>query len=187
MNAVSTPPDHSEERQLIIDCLKRERRAQSELYRRYYATVRGICRRYATQDSQVSALVNETYNTAFKSLPQYKGEGPFAAWLRRIAVTTCIDELRRTKAIHRKVVYTEPPPGNALVSPAALDKLALTDLVRIIQRLPATPRTVFNLHIVEGYSHAEIAKQLGLTSANSRYYLRRARFLLQSFLTQENY
>ena len=120
-------------------------------------------------------------------LQQYNNKGPFGAWLRRITVNVCIDELRRSKALkHRKpkaglVEQTLP------VSPAVLERLALADLVALIQQLPVMPRTVFNLYAVEGYSHAEIAQRLKLSQANSRYFFRRSRLLLQALLQNQNF
>ncbi|MEO0732349.1 MAG: sigma-70 family RNA polymerase sigma factor, partial [Bacteroidota bacterium] len=158
-----------------------------ELYRRYFPLVRGVCRRYAEEQDQIDDWVNRSFLRGFSALKQYDGKGPFGAWLRRVSVNVCIDELRRSRALKRREPKVDQVELTVLVSPAALERLALADLVTLIQQLPVMPRTVFNLYAVEGYSHREIAKRLKLSQANSRYFFRRSRLLLQSLLQNQNF
>ncbi|MEL7159302.1 MAG: RNA polymerase sigma factor [Bacteroidota bacterium] len=181
------PPPAIDDVFLIRGCRTGNRRAEMELYRRYFPLVRGICRRYAEQQDQIDDWVNRSFLRGFSALKQYDSKGPFGAWLRRITVNVCIDELRRSQALKRRKPVTDLEETTVPVSPAALEQLALADLVVLIQQLPVMPRTVFNLYAVEGYSHAEIAKRLKLSQANSRYFFRRSRLLLQSLLQNQKF
>ncbi|MEM6771613.1 MAG: RNA polymerase sigma factor [Bacteroidota bacterium] len=175
-------PPATDDAFLIQGCKEGQQRAEMELYRRYYPLVRGVCRRYAEQEDQIDDWVNRSFLRALSALHQYNSQGALGAWLRRITVNVCIDELRRSQALKRRSPGVDLAALTIPVTPAALDALALADLIAMIQQLPTLPRTVFNLHVVEGYSHAEIAHQLGLSEVNSRYFLRRSRLLLQSII-----
>ncbi|MEM9928975.1 MAG: RNA polymerase sigma factor [Bacteroidota bacterium] len=172
---------------LVQGCLTGSQRAEMELYRRYFPLVRGVCARYTERADQIDDLVNRSFLRGFRALKQYDSRGSLGAWLRRIAVNVCIDELRRSKALKHRRPKTDPVEHTIPVSPAALEQLALADLIALIQQLPTLPRTVFNLYAVEGLSHAEVAKRLKLSEANSRYFFRRSRLLLQSLLQNQNY
>lgn len=181
------PPPAIDDAFLVQGCLTGNQRAEMELYRRYFPLVRGVCYRYAERQDQIDDWVNRSFLRGFSALKQYDRKGPFGAWLRRITVNVCIDELRRSKALKRRRPKADLDESIIPVSPAALERLALADLVVLIQQLPAMPRTVFNLYVVEGYSHAEIAKRLKLSQANSRYFFRRSRLLLQALLKNQNF
>jgi len=183
----SGPPPAIDDVFLVKGCLAGNQRAEMELYRRYYPLVRGVCYRYAEQQDQLDDWVNRSFLRAFSALKKYGNKGPFGAWLRRITVNVCIDELRRSKALKRRRPKADLVEPTIPVSPAALERLALADLVVLIQQLPVMPRTIFNLYVVEGYSHAEIAKRLKLSEANSRYFFRRSRLLLQTLLQNQNF
>lgn len=179
-----THPSLSAEQELINGCLAGEARAERLFYDKFYRMVLGVTSRYALDQQQAVDYLNRTFLTIFRNLRQYRGEGSLSAWIKSVCINECLSQLR----IKRNQSYAEIPDHNeASVNPAALCSLQMEDLVRLIQTLPIVPRTVFNLTAVEGFSHAEVAKKLGIKENNSRYHLRQARLQLQAALKKMNY
>lgn len=170
--------------ELIRRCTAGEARAQRVFYDRYYRLVLGVTSRYAVDQQQARDYLNQAFLKALASLNQFRGESELGGWLRKIAVNVCLTQLR----IRRNESYAELPDSERerAETPRALQQLALEDLVRLIQQLPAVPRAVFNLTAVEGLSHKEAARRLGIKEATSRYHLRQARLRLQAALKNLN-
>jgi len=164
--------------ELLARCRAGETRAQKEFYNAHYRLVLGITSRYSLDQQQAVDFLNRTFLTVFRSLDKYRGEGEVGAWVRKICVNVCLGQLR----IRRNQSYAELPAQERerCAAPSALHHLAVEDLVALIRQLPEVPRTVFNLTAVEGYSHREVAKRLGIEEATSRYHLRQARIRLQA-------
>ncbi len=169
---------------LLARCVKGDVRAQKAFYEQHYSLVLGITSRYALDQQQARDFLNQTFLAVFKSLDKFRNEGEIGAWIRRISVNVCLGQLR----IRRNQSYAELPESNSNRSadPAALQKLAVEDLIALIRQLPEVPRTVFNLTAVEGYSHREAAAHLGIEEATSRYHLRQARLRLQAAVNKLN-
>lgn len=169
---------------LVARCVQGDVRAQKEFYEAHYRLVLGITSRYALDQQQARDFLNRTFFTVFKSLEKFRNEGEIGAWIRRICVNVCLGQLR----IKRNQSYAELPERDKERSadPAALQQLAVEDLVALIRQLPEVPRTIFNLTAVEGYSHREAAAQLGIEEATSRYHLRQARLRLQAAVNKLN-
>ena len=182
--ATNTTPCIDAERALIDRCLAGEARAERTLYERFYRLVLGTTSRYALDQQQAMDFANRTFLTVFNNLSKYRGEGSLAAWVKSVCVNECLSQLR----IRRNQPYQEIPDHHEVsADPAALAALQLEDLVALIQSLPPVPRTVFNLTAVEGFSHAEVARRLGIKENNSRYHLRQARLQLRAALTELKY
>ena len=180
-----TPPfeSSSAEEELVSRCLAGDAKAERLFYDKHYSAVLGVTSRYALDQQQAVDFLNRTFITAFKNLSQFRGEGSLVGWVKAIASNECLSQLR----IKRNQSYDElPDHDEASIDPSALQSLNMQDLVRLIQRLPIVPRTVFNMSAVEGYSHAEVAARLGITETNSRYHLRQARLQLQAAVTKMN-
>lgn len=174
----------SREQDVLDRCIAGDERAQREFYDTHYRLILGITSRYAVDQQQAVDFLNRTYLTVFRSLDKYRNEGEIGGWIRKICVNVCLGQLR----IRRNQSYAELPPQERERSadPAALQRLAVEDLVALIRKLPEVPRTVFNLAAVEGYSHREVAKRLGIEEATSRYHLRQARIRLQAAVNHLN-
>ena len=171
-------------RELIQQCLVGDARAQQVFFETHYRMVLGITSRYAVDRQQAKDFLNQTFLKAFTSLDQFRGDGEIGGWLRKICVNVCLGQLRT----RRNQPYAELPASatEETEAPIALQQLALEDLVALIQQLPPVPRAVFNLTAVEGFSHREAGRRLGLTEATSRYHLRQARLRLQAALKKVN-
>ncbi len=141
-----------------------------------------ICLRYASDVDAAKSLTNQAFLKAFQSLHQCEGYQAFAAWLHRITVNTCIDYTRKMKR-NRTVALDDA--GEVAIPSSVLDKMAAEDLLKLLQQLPPMTRTVFSLYVVEGFKHAEIAEQLGMSVGTSRWHLSTAKQELKRLL--QNY
>ena len=119
----------------------------------------------------------------FNKLDSYQGTGSFEGWARKIFVNTALMHLRKTDALGLSDDITE---ARSLFTEEAtpLEKMGYKELMRLIEALPSDARTVFNMYVVEGYSHKEIAQELGCTEATSRSKLQRARLRLQEMINE---
>ena len=126
-------------------------------------------------------ILQEGFVTLFTKLDSYQGTGSFEGWARRIFVNTALMHLRRTDALGLSDDISE---ARTLYSEEAtpVQKMGYKELMRLIEALPPDARTVFNMYVIEGYSHKEIAEALGCTEATSRSKLQRARLRLQEMI-----
>jgi RNA polymerase sigma factor (sigma-70 family) len=134
--------------------------------------------RYARSRAHADDLLQETFLRVFERLPQFRREGSFDGWMRRVAVTTCLDHFR-TDA-QRWLRATEIDQAAAITSEDAdaINNLAQQDLIHLISTLPDGYRIVLNLYCLEGYSHREIGERLGIDERTSSSQLAKARRLL---------
>ncbi len=166
---------------LLAGCQRHEPAAQAALYRHFAPRVLGICRRYARAGAQADDWLQETFLRVFQRLDQFRGEGPFEAWVRRVAVTTCLDHYRAEAGRWRD----QPLEAAGDLTTDAADALAhlgQQELLRLIERLPDGYRVVLNLYCIEGYSHKEIGQQLGIDEKTSSSQLFKARRLLAEWV-----
>ena len=165
----------------MADCLRAEPAAQEALYRHFAPRVLGVCVRYARSRAQADDWLQETFIRVFGRLEQFRGEGPFDAWVRRVAITTCLDHYRADAPRWRD----EPLEAAADLTSDdadALTNLGQQDLLRLVGRLPDGYRLVLNLYCLEGYSHREIGQQLGIDERTSSSQLFKARRLLAEWV-----
>lgn len=165
-------------RRLIAKCKKQEWAAQKELYLLFADEMMSIAIRYVKDLPSAKDLVQDTFLTFFKKINQYDPQkGTLGAWLSRILINTAFGEYRKNK----KIVYIgdDAMPDQVSDESSALDKLEAEDLIKLINRLPEGTRIIFNLKVIEGYSHTEIGKMLQITASTSRSQLTRAKKLLR--------
>ncbi len=167
------------EKTLINDCIKGKMKAQKELYACYADLMLAICLRYVADRLEAEDLMIQGFTKVFDKLGQYKFEGSFEGWLRRVFVNECLMYLRKQKH------YMTPIETADRESVTAWEETSLEtqDLLQLVQELPAGYRTVFNLYAIEGYNHKEIAEQLGISEGTSKSQLSKARGMLQRWLT----
>lgn len=171
-------------RPLIQACLKKDRRSQKELYRLFYAYGINVCLHYSNNLEDAKDIFNDGFFKALTSLDQYNQTLPFKAWLRRILINTAIDYHRK---YHKNVFTMEIVPENEpFTTESGFDNLAMDDLLAMIQQLTPMYRLVFNLYILEGMKHQEIAEQLKISVGTSKSNLLRAKAKLREMVNQEN-
>jgi RNA polymerase sigma factor (sigma-70 family) len=171
------------ERELIEGCRKKIAKCQRSLFEKYAGKMMTVCRRYSCDHKEAEDMLQESFISIFFSIDQYRFEGSFEGWIRKIVVHTAIG------MIQRKKVHFTGIAGDAQDAPAvdadALDQLGAEELLSLISNLPDGYRTVFNLYVVEGYDHNEIATMLEITPATSRSQLLKARLSLQTQIKEQ--
>lgn len=172
----------SDEEVLIQKCRKSDRQAQKELYNKYSSKMFGICLRYVKDSAQAEDVTITAFVKIFKKIDQFKADGSFEGWIRRIVVNESLGYIRKNKSMYLEVdieMADREPDYSSLNN-----QLEAEDLMTLVQELPTGYRTVFNLYAIEGYSHKEIADELGVSVNTSKSQLSRARALLQKQLLE---
>ncbi|WP_345225643.1 sigma-70 family RNA polymerase sigma factor [Hymenobacter koreensis] len=163
--------------ELISACRQGSVRAQKQLYERFAGLMLTVCLRYLRQRTDAEEAMLMGFTKVFRALDQYRHEGSFEGWIRRIMVNEALGQLRRKEPLHLAIddMVTDVPSTQA----DAESNLAAADLMQLLSELPAGYRTVFNLYAVEGYNHPEIAELLGISEGTSKSQLSKARAMLQ--------
>ena len=169
---------------LIEKCVKNDEKAQASIYEKYASTMMAICMRYIREQSEAEDIMIQGFMKAFKKIDQFKFEGSFEGWLRRIMVNESLTYLRKHKNMYLEVDIekADMEPDFSTLS----HQLEADDLLKMVQELPMGYRTVFNLYAIEGFSHKEIGEQLGITTSTSKSQLNRARNMLQNMLIKND-
>ncbi len=168
------------ESDLIRGCLEGDRRMQEELYRRLSPRMYAVCLRYAGNAEEAEDILQEGFIKVFKKLDSYRGEGSFEGWVRRVFVNTAIEHFRRKRYLQPVTEKEENTiEGKSL---SALDELGEKDILELVQQLSPGYRTVFNMYVVEGYTHKEIGDLLGISEGTSKSQLSRAKVILQDMV-----
>ena len=173
-----------QEQDLISACLRKERWAQKMLYEEHYPKMMGVCLRYAGSQDEALDILHEGFIKVFKNLNKYEPGTSLNSWIRRIMVNTAIDYYR--KMVRRRTEDIETAYSVSSNDADALSQMSEQEILEAIQELSPTYRAVFNLYIIEGYSHKEIADLLDINESTSRSNLVKARIKLQERLSAKN-
>ena len=165
--------------QLINSCKKGDRAAQRVLYDRLAPRMFPVCIRYVGDRTLAEDILQDGFVTLFTKLDNYKGDGSFEGWARRIFVTTALMYLRKKYAL-KMSDDLEVAKGLKTEVTGQIADIGYKELMEMVMSLPTGFRTVFNMYAVEGYSHKEIADILGISEVTSRTQYSRARAILQS-------
>ncbi|MCY7359856.1 MAG: sigma-70 family RNA polymerase sigma factor [Rudanella sp.] len=175
-------PFFQSESQLMTALKRNDNRAQKVVYERYSGKMMAVCVRYIANGSDAEETMIDGFMRAFERIGQFREEGSFEGWLRRIMVTESLMFLRKTKSWRQEIgldeIITEPDYD------WADNSLEADDLLRLVGQLPDGYRTIFNLYAIEGYTHQEIANELGISEGTSKSQLSRARLWLQTSLVK---
>jgi RNA polymerase sigma-70 factor (ECF subfamily) len=156
---------------------------QEDLYLRFSPKMYAVCLRYASNVEDAQDLLQEGFIKVYRNLHHFRAEGSFEGWIRRVFVNTSIEHFRKKST--KLAMVTEKEEGsieNTDIS--ALENLAEKDIIKIVQELSPGYRAVFNLYVVEGYSHKEIGEMLGISEGTSKSQLARAKSVLQKKIAQ---
>ncbi|MBA3665098.1 MAG: RNA polymerase sigma factor [Bacteroidetes bacterium] len=167
--------------QLIALCIKRDRKAEYELYKNTYSYLISICMRYTRDKDTASEILNVGFMKILTNLEKYNLAIPFKVWIRKIMVNTLIDEYRKNKREREKVTYVEEYYDSSGFSEAneAISKFDCKQIYDLINKLPEATKQVFNLFVIDGYAHKEIADMLGISEGTSKWHLNAARTKLK--------
>lgn len=165
---------------ILEGCLKQERGAQEQLYRHCYPSFLRFCLRYADGPADAADILNKAFFNILTRFEQFQGKGDVLGWMKRIVLNAAIDYVRANRRFRQNVAIETI--ADLTNSSGADDHLAEQDILALLRDLPLTASAVFNLFVIEGYSHREIGELLGISEANSKWYLHYARKFLQKKL-----
>ncbi|MVN20592.1 RNA polymerase sigma factor [Mucilaginibacter arboris] len=169
--------------ELIEGCRLGNRKAQETLYKLFAAKMLGVCLRYATDKMEAEDMLQNGFIKVFGKLKDFKGEGSFEGWVRRIMVHSSIEYYRKHHKM-MQLVEMDAPGAEQSVNAVAASSLEAKDLLAMIQTLPAGYRMVFNLYAMEGFSHKEIGAMLQISEGASKSQLSRARTILKEMVNK---
>ena len=167
-----------DEAELIAACSRGDRNAQRMLYEKYSSVMYPVCVRYLGREDAKDVL-QDGFLTVFDKIGTYKGEGSFEGWMRKIFVNASLMRLRKADALRYSEDITEAPELGGTMEHGVLEQISSKEILDLVAELPSGLRSVFNLFVLDGYSHAEVGAILGITEQSSRSQASRARSLLQ--------
>ena len=173
---------------LITACINRERKAQYELYKQTYRYLMSICVRYTSSYEEAQEALNTGFLKILNNMDKYRSNVPFKAWIRRVLINVLIDEYRKEKK-HKDTIqynpeYAESPDMVSLNE--AIARMDVEVIHKLIMQLPPVSQKVFNLYVIDGYEHKEIAAMLGISEGTSKWHLHHSREQLKQMLSHVN-
>ena len=169
------------EADIIKGCVKKDPNCQRILFEQYAGKMMSLCMRYV-DDEEAKDILQVGFLKVFDYIHQYKGEGSFEGWMRRVFVSVAIRHISKKKI--KMIDIGEVDTDNSFEDPDVITKLSEDEIHRLIRKLPEGYRAVFNLHVLEGYSHEEIGNLLKIQATTSRTQLLKARKMLQAFIAK---
>lgn len=168
--------------QIVKGCLENNEQIQRELFERFKNKMMGVCLRYTDDADEAQDILQNGFIKVFENIHTFKGTGVLEGWIRKIMVNTALNNYRKKKH-ERNHLDVDSVDYLLEANTYEFETLAAKDLLGIINTLPTGFRTVFNLYAIEGYSHKEIAAQLGISEGTSKSQYSRAKAHLQKIIT----
>lgn len=162
---------------IISECIAGDQKSMAKLYHQFAPKMFGVCLRYARDTSEAEDTMQEGFIKVFSNLKTFRNEGSLEGWIRRIMINVSLEKIRKLHLMH--------PVGDVSVydtvnfSDDVIAKIAADDLIKLIQELPPRYRLVFNLYVMEGMTHQEIALEMKISEGTSKSNLARAREILK--------
>jgi len=171
------------EKELIRGCQQKNRQMQQRVYEKYSPKMLGVCKRYLKDPMAAEDALVEAFFKVFTKIDQFQGAGSFEGWIRRIVVNESLMHLRKRKPTE---LGFEPLESDAKTVLTVQDTLEAEDILALLAKLPKGYRTVFNLYVIEGYKHREIAEKLEISINTSKSQLILAKKKMQDLVNQQN-
>ncbi len=163
--------------ELVENCKKGDRKAQERLYREYSPILFGTCLKYSRNKTEAEDNLHDSFLTIFDKIGQYRAQGSFEGWAKRITVNTVMQKYRKEE--HLKMVTDNFQDQDEVEVDSGYTNIGLDTLLGYIQELPNKYRLTFNMYVLDGYSHKEIGALLGTSPSTSKSNLARARMILK--------
>lgn len=184
-------PDRQQLKNIIQGCVIASRQSQKEFYQLYYGFAMGICMRYCNTHDDAMEVVNDAFIKIFRTLPQFEPrhdnfEASLMGWMKSIIINTSIDHFRKNKNNYLTGDIKEEHQEMTDVDASAIDRMSYKEIMEMVQKLSPGYRTVFNLHVIDGFKHEEIAEQLNISVGTSKSNLAKARINIQKMLKEAN-
>lgn len=170
------------QQEIINGCRKQDPRFQKALVVQYSGLLLAVSHRYVRDTESAKDVLQEALVKILRAIPDYKEQGNFEAWIKRIVVNTALKFF--DKSSFKNELYTIDDLPEKSVNPDVYSNMAAEELILLINKLPEAYRTIFNLHAIEGFSHREISKMVGIEESTSRSQLTRARGMLKKYLSK---
>ncbi len=165
------------DKEIIQGCINGDRKFQKALYEKFSGKMFAVCMRYAGESNKAEDLMQDGFIKVFRNIEKFRCEGSFEGWIRRIFVNSCIEHYRRNTTLY--AIQEADVKSYEYYDHNALESLKQEDIMKMVGELSNGYRTVFNLYVVEGYTHKEIGEMLNISEGTSKSQLARARYLLQ--------
>ena len=162
--------------QLIKNCVKQNAEAQSQLYKQYASKLFSLCLKYSKNYAEAEDNLHDAFITVFSKINQYNNKGSFEGWLKRIAINTSLQGYRKNVGVYDIVNESDIEDVSVDIND---EDLNIDFLLKIIQDLPNRYRLIFNLYVLDGYSHVEISDLINISIGTSKSNLARARLILK--------
>lgn len=169
--------------QLIQECKQGERRAQHQLYQLFGSRLFSVCLKYSRNRAEAEDNLQDSFLLIFKKINQYKHKGAFEGWLKRVTINTCLQKYRDQGVF--EIIPNRDIEDESVSTDFDEDSITLDYLLNLIQELPNRYRLVFNLYVLDGYSHKEISELLNISEGTSKSNLARARIILKDRIEEE--
>lgn len=182
-----------DEHTLIQECLRQNGSAQKILYKKFFPKMIAVCLRYLKNKEDASEVLNSAFLKVFEKLKQYKSEGSLEGWIKRIVINSSLDFIRSNKSYRDKFILTdefamygspEEMSRNAVNLPDAEMYMSKEEIFELVGELPPATRIVFNLYVIDNFSHRQIAQQLNISAGTSQWHLSNARKILKEKINE---
>jgi len=175
------------QQELIIACIKGERKAQYELYKVTYSYLMSICIRYTRNQDRAKEVLNMGFLKVLTNLKTYNEDLAFKPWLRKVMINTLINDYKKEKIHYGNIQYIESYHETEKFSDVnhAISRIDAEQIYSFIAKLPPATQQVFNLYFVDGYKHKEIAELLSITEGTSKWHLNAAKEKLKEMLKEK--
>lgn len=175
-----------EEKLIVKGCKNNDRNAQAVFYRMFYGYAMSICLRFSNSRTEAEEIINDGFLKVFSKIGDFDLDLEIKAWIKRIFVNTAIDHFRKNKKHYHQDDIQEARAVSSK-DEDVLDRLSVDEIMKLVQGLAPSYQIVFNLHVVEGFKHHEIADLLSISEGTSKSNLAKAREKLKKVLTEKTY
>jgi len=176
--------DEKEIQGIIEGCKRDDRKAQEQLYRNYYKAMMNLCLRYTKNETDALDVLNTGFYKVYKSIRSFDAaRASLYTWIRAIVINSCLDFIKAKQALSGSGELEQA--ADIHVPPAAISNMSATAILKLVRELPPATQAVFNLYVMDGYNHAEIAKLTGTSEGTSKWHLSEARKKLQKMINEQ--
>ena len=172
-----------DEKEIVAGCVRNERKAQEILFRKHFDTMMRMCMRYTHDRDRAMEIVNIGFLRVFQKLHTFEFKGSLEGWIRRLVFHALSDHFRKDKKYLQFMVFEERDQSS---QEKAHSNLYAEDIMKMVDTLPPATQEVFRLYAIEGYTHVEISKNVGISVGTSKWHLANARKILKKLIDQNN-
>jgi RNA polymerase sigma-70 factor (ECF subfamily) len=169
---------------IISGCKAGNRKAQEQLYRSYYRAMMNLCLRYTKNETDALEVLNTGFYKVYKNIHRYDAaKAALYTWIRTVIINSCLDFIKAKQ--NRTETGELSQAATIHVPPAVIAKMSASEILHLVRQLPPATQAVFNLYVMEGYNHIEIAGLIGISEGTSKWHLSEARKKLQKMINEQ--